>query len=906
MVRKDMSQVQSCAVSESIDSAQEKGSKHTYDMQMAHRKLLGDHDTWSLLVSIGESLGLGWELLRDWRLARKGLWKQTKADLKKQGETWENERDEEQEGEAYAEPKAAILLSKKKGRENGKGKSEWTIRCGVDRRRMALIQRSIRPNSSDPVRCHRPASSSPRVIYPFSSPRANGAKDLSFFTYHLLRTERPQLRIRCTHAMSSLVISFLHTVLQLLLFQSHAASYADRVDAYKEMDRFSAPARLMIVSDLDHTMVDHHDPENTSLLRFNAMWESIYRHNSLLVFSTGRSPTLYKQLRKEKPLLTPDITIMSVGTEITYGDSMVPDEGWEVVLNKAWNRNIALEEAGKFPQLKLQPETEQRPHKVSFYVDKGHAQEVLKSLPGIFKSRGLDVKIIYSGGIDLDILPQGAGKGEALSYLLKKFKEAGKLPLNTLACGDSGNDAELFSISDVYGVMVSNAQEELLQWHAENAKGNSKIIHATERCAAGIIEAIAHFGLGPNISPRDSLDLLSYKPEDINPAIILVTLYIAYERWRQAAAENYESFIQSLKTICALHRLLSQMKGEMVASLPLYSTQSPTAQAASAWYTFIRPGSKGSQRAPMMPGSSNSGISRKTVSTDRHNLKFQGIPTKGKCLEVSAARGSNRAGFRPRSCRNPVAICPKSGAIASSHDSIRNSAAIAPDWVPSQFDSSHDPALSRSCWAGDQILTPLCPDSDAIVSRFRCHRVRILAPSCPDSSAIASGFRPPAFGRNRVGIRAAEAVVKRPTDRRFFLIFFSSRHRQSLAFLLAATAISRNACSLSRRDPPRHHSSLSPKPRDLPRRQDSRRQANRGVLSLAEPKLAAPPRASHPRDRGRNPARLDPLAAETSSQLGGGQAATAGIHVAIPDGFTPWAIVWVGPGGRRPSAVGRW
>ncbi|XP_017423723.2 sucrose-phosphatase 2-like [Vigna angularis] len=148
-------------------------------------------------------------------------------------------------------------------------------------------------------------------------------------------------------------------------------------------------------------------------------------------------------------------------------------------LDHKWDRDVVLEEIAKFPELTMQSETEQRRHKVSFYLEKGKAPNVVKALSKRLENVGrLDVKIIYSNGIALDVLAQAAGKGRTLAFLLEKLNVDGLGSRSTLVCGDS---------------TVSNAQEELLHWYTENARSNPQIIHATERCAAGILQAIGEF-----------------------------------------------------------------------------------------------------------------------------------------------------------------------------------------------------------------------------------------------------------------------------------------------------------------------------------------------------------------------------------------------------------------------------
>ncbi|XP_057848709.2 sucrose-phosphatase 1 [Cryptomeria japonica] len=320
-----------------------------------------------------------------------------------------------------------------------------------------------------------------------------------------------------------------------------------------------AQPELMLVSDLDFTMVDHDDPSHQSLLNFNSLWAAEYAHNSVLVFSSGRSPQRYNELRGQVPLLTPAIHVLSVGTEIFYG--LQPDATWLNLLDQGWNRDIVFEEAKMFPQLQLQEESEQRPHKISFYLNKEEAPKVQEQLLSRLQSRQLDVKLIYSGGIAFDVLPKMGGKGEALAYLMRKMKKDGSLSKNVLVCGDSGNDIELFTVEGVHGVIVSNAQEELIQWYKSHNFIN-KVYHASERCAGGIIQALQNFNFGPHYTSREKIknNQFDYPEADLQTERLLgdgaakrevIEFNLFLEMWLNGHIENNDKSYQRVMGVIA-------------------------------------------------------------------------------------------------------------------------------------------------------------------------------------------------------------------------------------------------------------------------------------------------------------------------------------------------------------------
>ena len=241
----------------------------------------------------------------------------------------------------------------------------------------------------------------------------------------------------------------------------------------------------LIVTDLDNTLVG----DDEALLQLNELLDR-YRQTSStkIVYATGRSLTSYQELLTTHRLLPPDALIASVGTEIYVEASSTPDLAWEQQLSQNWYREKVLFIANQFADLKPQSQTEQRPCKISYHLSPNVAAAVIIQLQLLMEQEGLDVELIYSGNKDLDIIPQGGNKGKAVQFLKHRWQID---PVNTVVCGDSGNDTSLFQYGIERGIIVGNARSELQLWHQLNPADYHYL--AVADCAAGILEGLKYF-----------------------------------------------------------------------------------------------------------------------------------------------------------------------------------------------------------------------------------------------------------------------------------------------------------------------------------------------------------------------------------------------------------------------------
>lgn len=248
-----------------------------------------------------------------------------------------------------------------------------------------------------------------------------------------------------------------------------------------------AVTAFLFVTDLDNTLVG----DDNALKELNQqLSQHRQEYGTKIVYATGRSRSIYHDLKLEKQLLDPDALIASVGTEVYDDDGQdSPDPAWSEKLSQGWDRDLVVATAAHYADLVAQPDSEQRPFKVSYFLTEEAGVEVLPRLESQLSERGLNVKLIYSGGKDLDILPRNADKGLAVQFLQQKWGIDGT---HTVVCGDSGNDIALFSVGEARGIIVGNARPELRKWYDENPADYRYLAQA--HCAGGILEGLHHFG----------------------------------------------------------------------------------------------------------------------------------------------------------------------------------------------------------------------------------------------------------------------------------------------------------------------------------------------------------------------------------------------------------------------------
>ena len=236
------------------------------------------------------------------------------------------------------------------------------------------------------------------------------------------------------------------------------------------------PNRWLFVSDVDDTLLGDDIALNELMAALTAASERV-----ITAYNSSRPcASLRQSLAANPQLKPPHYLIGGLGTEIEEGNSDRPLTGYTEYLGQNWQRDRIVK---LIDQLGLTPHADeyQTPLKASYDVP---GSEMAINVQQQLAAAGLPAKIIFSGGKNLDLIPEPAGKGGVIDYLRRQLNIP---PEQVVVAGDSGNDIEMFKPphgGPYRGIVVGNADSDLQQLKGKH------IYHAQSACAAGVLEGL--------------------------------------------------------------------------------------------------------------------------------------------------------------------------------------------------------------------------------------------------------------------------------------------------------------------------------------------------------------------------------------------------------------------------------
>lgn len=198
---------------------------------------------------------------------------------------------------------------------------------------------------------------------------------------------------------------------------------------------------------------------------------------------TGRRPDAAAELLHELQVPVPDFMIAAAGTEIVYGRKRVSDRSWARHIDHRWQPRAIQQALIAMPGITLQPETEQRHFKVSFFLDDEEAPR-LREIRRALRQRRLPAKCVLSDGSFLDVVPSRASPGRALRFLSYKWE---LWPNRVLVVGRTGIDEDMLR-GDTLGVVVADHSPEL-----RGLRERPRVYFSEATGVSAVIDGIDHY-----------------------------------------------------------------------------------------------------------------------------------------------------------------------------------------------------------------------------------------------------------------------------------------------------------------------------------------------------------------------------------------------------------------------------